>query len=129
MQFLRIFILNILIIDDEKDFTDCLRSHLRLQHDTCIFNDSIEALEHFEAYQDYDIVIIDYIMPKLNGDEFIERICEIKPFQNIIISSGDINKSDLNKIKKYNNSIKMITKPFDLSDLDELLFSFNAKST
>jgi len=117
--------LNILIIDDEKIFTDCLSSHLGFQHDLSIFNDSIEALEHYEACQDYDVVIIDYIMPKLNGDELIKGICKIKPFQNIIISSGDINKSDLNKIKKFNNSIKMILKPFDLSDLDKLLTTFN----
>ncbi|PCJ62609.1 MAG: hypothetical protein COA79_03590 [Planctomycetota bacterium] len=119
--------MKILIVDDEEVFTEYLSLHLSFNHHVKSFNDPVDALRHYEDNQDYDVIIVDFYMPKIQGNIFVDRVCEIKVFQNIIVSSGAANYSDLKFIKKYNNSIKIISKPFDLSELDEVLNFFKEK--
>lgn len=83
---------NILIADDHKMIRDGLRLMLSLQNKE--FNFFItEATNGGEAIalclkKDFDIVLLDYQMPKFNGDDVAQRIRIYKPKSKIIILSN-----------------------------------------
>jgi DNA-binding NarL/FixJ family response regulator len=83
---------NILIADDHKMIRDGLRLMLSLQNRE--FNFFItEATNGGEAIalclkKDFDIVLLDYQMPKFNGDDVAQRIRIYKPKSKIIILSN-----------------------------------------
>jgi DNA-binding NarL/FixJ family response regulator len=83
---------NILIADDHKIIRDGLRLMLSLQNKE--FNFFItEATNGGEAIalclkKDFDIVLLDYQMPKFNGDDVAQRIRIYKPKSKIIILSN-----------------------------------------
>lgn len=88
---------NILIADDHKMIRDGLRLMLSLHNRE--FNFFItEASNGGEAIalclkKDFDIVLLDYQMPKFNGDDVAHRIRMYKPKCKIIILSNYDEKS------------------------------------
>lgn len=64
----------ILVVDDNEMNRDMLsRRLMRLGHDTVIAEDGYKALEAIQN-QPFDLVLLDIMMPNLNGYETLERI-------------------------------------------------------
>ena len=64
----------ILLIDDEPDILEFLEYNL-LQHNFVVekAKDGLKGMEKFKSFQP-DIILIDVMMPKLNGVETCEKI-------------------------------------------------------
>lgn len=68
--------IKILIADDNKEFSSILSQYLKEQKDfeiVGIANDGLEAVEGVEAYKP-DVLVLDIIMPHLDGLGVLERI-------------------------------------------------------
>lgn len=67
---------NILVVDDEKEIAELIEIHLMSQdYDVKKAKNGIEALKLLsEAH--YDLVILDVMMPKMDGKETLKRIRE-----------------------------------------------------
>lgn len=90
-----------------------------------VVNDGEEALKLYEK-EDFDIVISDIRMPKVDGIELTKRIKKINPLQNIIIISA-YNDNDY-LIKFINLNIRQfIQKPIDVNNMIETLY-YTAKN-
>jgi len=79
---------NILYVEDEKESREQISAIFSLLFkslDTAF--DGEDALEKYNM-KDYDIVITDINMPRMNGIELTKRIKVLKPSQNIIIISA-----------------------------------------
>lgn len=64
----------VLIVDDEPDITLTLKIGLEIKsYIVDAFNDPVEALSYLE-YNSYDIIIIDIMMPDMDGFEFYRRV-------------------------------------------------------
>jgi CheY-like chemotaxis protein len=91
----------ILIIDDEKVFIEMFGDKLRQDGYTVVSaSDGTSGLE--EALKgDYDIFVIDIIMPGMMGDEIIERLKQEEKTKNvpIVVLSVSVAGSDVEKIK------------------------------
>jgi DNA-binding response OmpR family regulator len=75
----------ILIVDDEKDFTESLAERLSLRdYGVNTASSGEEALEKIKAYN-LDVVILDLQMPGLDGIETLREIKEIKPLTEVIM--------------------------------------------
>ena len=75
----------ILIVDDEKDFTESLAERLSLRdYDVSTAFSGEEALEKIKAYN-VDVVILDIQMPGLDGIETLREIKKIKPLTEVIM--------------------------------------------
>ena len=77
----------ILIVDDEINIVNVLREYAEyngFQVD-CAY-DGLEALDRIEQ-QNYDCVLLDIMMPKLDGIETIKALKEIKNTPVIMISA------------------------------------------
>ena len=82
----------ILIVDDDLDITKMLVTVLtELGFNATAFNDGTKSLEYYRnSWEDVDVVILDYTMPGLDGQEVGERMLEINPDAKILVLSGKV---------------------------------------
>jgi PAS domain S-box-containing protein len=107
----------ILVVDDEQNITRIIEIMLsKYGYKVTPFNDSAEACEAFKKNpQDFDLIITDMTMPKMNGVEVARQVQEIIPDKPVIICSG---YSDLiNKEKALKLGLYYLSKPVALNDL------------
>jgi CheY-like chemotaxis protein len=110
----------ILVIDDEELILNLLKETLTsLGYKVLTCNNGQEGIQIFKEYG-IDIIILDLIMPKLDGYATYKKLLEIDPKVKIIFSTGapsQIRTSDL----KIENQNYIITKPFSISELSRKL--------
>lgn len=113
---------HILIIDDDEIIrgliSELLDSQGYLVHGE---PDGERGLEYYRQNPHrIDLVILDMIMPGINGGEVFKAIKDINPRAKIIISSGYSPEDDsISKIVRQ--GIPYIQKPCSLSDMSELV--------
>ncbi len=112
----------ILLIDDEPMITNLTKNMLEeLGYKVTEFLDCDEALKLFtEIPQDFDLVITDYGMPKMNGKQLTEKLKEIRPDISVILFTGYgdlIAREDIH-IWGMND---LLLKPFELKELSEVV--------
>ncbi|MBB6479339.1 cache domain-containing protein [Spirochaeta isovalerica] len=106
----------ILLVDDEEFIRETGRGILEESGYTVITaSNGREALDIFrERKQEIDLVILDVIMPELNGVEAFYKIREIREDCPIIMITGFSRDPDLSKLKEKGVSC-IIRKPFEQS--------------
>ncbi len=108
----------IVIVDDEQMVTSAFKTLLKLEGFTnCVaFNNPKEAIEFLEQNKP-DIIISDFIMPEMNGLEFLSASKKMYPDVSKILLTGYADKENairaINEIGLY----KYIEKPWDNDDL------------
>ena len=110
----------ILLVDDEKDFTDALAQRLEIRgFDVSVAYSGENALEIFEN-NSLDIVILDVQMPGLSGVETLQRIKEMAPLAQVIMLTG--NATVQNAIEGMKNgAYDFLMKPVDIDSFEEKL--------
>ncbi len=113
--------LRILVVDDEKWVRDMLLDVLSLLgYVPYGVSSGVEALSEIEKDPEaFDIVILDYSMPKMNGVETLKKIREIAPDLPVILSSGYTDMEVLKKVEKLRGVF--IHKPYKMEALEELI--------
>ena len=82
--------------------------------------DGYKALRKIEANPDYyDLVIIDYSMPGMNGFETFMKIKDIAPSLPVILSSGFIDKDISQDAKRLGAGF--IYKPYRVKELERAI--------
>ncbi len=112
----------ILLIDDEPMVIDLAKSMLeQLGYKVTAFFDCVEALTQFaDQSHDFDLVMMDYGMPKMNGKQLAEQLKIIRPDIAIILitSYGDLDpKEEIGTL----GVDALLTKPFPLQVLSEIV--------
>ncbi|WP_066871358.1 response regulator transcription factor [Clostridium mediterraneense] len=105
----------ILVADDEKEIRDAIDIYLRSEGIKVIkANDGIEALEKLES-EPIHLVILDIMMPRLDGIQTCLKIRETKNIPIIILSA---KSEDRDKILGLNiGADDYVTKPFNHLEL------------
>lgn len=100
---------NILVVDDEKEIADLIEIHLMSQdYNVTKANDGEKCLKLLEENK-YDLVLLDLMMPKLDGIETLKRIREKSNVPVIIVTAKTTEKD---KIQGLNiGADDYITKP------------------
>jgi len=79
---------HILLVDDEKDFIDVMKDRLELDgYTVTACYDMGQALKEVQD-EEYDVAIIDLIMPETDGITAMHRIKIIRPLMECIVLSG-----------------------------------------
>jgi CheY-like chemotaxis protein len=104
----------ILLVDDERVTRELIRDLLAQdEHIVVEANNGAEAYALFTNGQ-YDLVMTDFLMPFVNGDELAARIRQLAPCQPILMMTGHDFKcrpgSPVNAV---------LHKPFDYMDLQQ----------
>ncbi|UKK97573.1 MULTISPECIES: response regulator transcription factor [Brevibacillus] len=106
---------NILLIEDDAQIVEMLRNHLIKEgYDVLAAFDGLDGIAQFrQSY--FDIVIVDIMMPKLDGIEVIKRIRENSSVPILIMSAKD---NDVDKaIGLGFGADDYIAKPFSLIEV------------
>jgi two-component system, cell cycle sensor histidine kinase and response regulator CckA len=112
----------VLIVDDEEMILNVGKAMLeRLGYRAFVAAGGKQAVETIlEKGDEIDLVILDLIMPGLDGGETFDRIREIKPDIPVMLSSGySIDGQATEILKKGANGF--IQKPFQLSELSQTI--------
>jgi CheY-like chemotaxis protein len=108
----------ILIVDDEslvmRTMNDILNN---LGYTTLTANNGKKALEIYTQYQEnIDLIILDMIMPQMNGEQTLRELKRINPDVKVIISSGymqDYRPEELVDL----GAVGVLQKPFRKNEL------------
>src|SRR5919202_263636 len=65
----------------------------------------------------FDIVILDYCIPKINGLDVAKEILSINPHQRIIFASAYVKETLEESIKCLRHVVELMQKPFSLKEL------------
>ncbi len=86
--------MKILIVEDEASIAEVVSAYAKRDgYETVIASDGVEALEIFER-DGIDLVILDLMLPKLNGEEVCRRIRE-KSSVPVIMLTAKSSESDV----------------------------------
>ncbi|MEG5160750.1 response regulator [Microcoleus sp. AT3-A2] len=115
----------IVCIDDEPDVLNSLKIELKKAiGDRCIIEtaeggaDALDLLADLQA-DEYEIALVlsDYIMPDIKGDELLRRIHESSPETLTIMLTGQADLEALSNAIKYAKLYRYIPKPWQNEDL------------
>lgn len=106
------------IVDDEPLVTTSLEAYLSLEteHELHVFNDPHEALAALDTYQP-ELILSDFVMPKLNGIQFLKQAKLKVPEATCILLTGYADKENaiasINDVGLY----RYMQKPWDNNEL------------
>ena len=105
----------ILIIEDENTIAELEKDYLELSgFEVKVSNDGQEGLEH-ALQEEYDLIILDLMLPNVDGFEICRRVREKKNTPIIMVSA---KKEDIDKIRGLGlGADDYMTKPFSPSEL------------
>jgi two-component system, NtrC family, nitrogen regulation response regulator GlnG len=112
--------MKILVVDDEPEILTIVSKWLsKSGHRVLTASNPQKVLEFLEA-NDFDVVLLDLLMPGSSGIQLISRIHELKPNQSIIVMSV-IEDTRVAVLAAQEGIDGYLTKPLDFGRLDELL--------
>jgi two-component system cell cycle sensor histidine kinase/response regulator CckA len=105
----------ILVVEDDRAIRELISKFLRQEgHVVIEASDGAIALEMLETLK-FDLVITDFVMPKLNGVKLVEQLHAVQPRMPIIFITGYLSAvSDKTLLEDV---AEILTKPFQLKDL------------
>jgi len=108
----------VLLVDDENMVIEGCREMLtKMGYNVSIARNGKDAIEIYKENQDkIDMVIIDMIMPELSGGETYDRLKEMNPDINVLLSSGHSINGQANEILERGCN-GFIQKPFNINVL------------
>jgi len=112
--------LNVLVVDDEEIVCELAAEMLdTLGHKAFLAPSGKEALNRLEK-EDFDLVVLDLVMPEMNGQEVFRRIRESHPQLPVIISSGYSEDQVVRRLLR-DGAVSFLKKPYRLDDFSSVI--------
>ncbi|MBN2858099.1 MAG: response regulator [Candidatus Delongbacteria bacterium] len=110
--------LRFLIVDDEEIVCRLVKEMLEMKgHSVWVHTDSREAVELFRKnWENIDLVILDMVMPHMNGSDTFTALQEIDPGVRVLLSSGYSMTGEAQELMKK-GAKGFIQKPFRVGEL------------
>lgn len=112
--------INVLLVDDEKDFVESLAERLQIRDYkvTTAFSGA-EAIKLVEE-NDFDVIVLDVQMPGKTGIETLKEIKNIEQLSEVIMLTGHATvKTAIEGMK--NGAYDYLMKPTETDDLIEMI--------
>lgn len=106
----------ILVVEDEKDLADTIKLNLELEeYHPIVVHDGLDAIAAFKE-QSFDLVILDIMIPSVNGIEVCENIrLQDSTVPIMFLSAKSRSEDRILGLKKGGDDY--LTKPFNLEEL------------
>lgn len=104
----------VLVLDDDKLVTSSLKSLFMIEgfSDVVYFNSPVEALDYLKN-NERNVIISDFMMPLMNGIEFLSEAKNLYPSVSTILLTGFADKENAIKAINEVGIYKYIEKPWD----------------
>lgn len=106
----------VLLIEDDKDMQKLIVEYLKEYDFDCVaFDQPKDVLEHFKIDNNYSIIILDLMLPEMDGFDLFKKLKQIKDIPIVISSArGDIG----NKIHGFElGADDYLAKPYEPREL------------
>lgn len=115
--------IHILMVEDDVNFGSILRDYLKLNgFRVTLAANGVEGYEQFMSAEEYQLIIMDVMMPKMDGFTLIRKVRESNRQVPVIFLTARSLKEDV--LKGYRSGAdEYLVKPFDA---DVLLHKINA---
>ncbi|MHA1796100.1 MAG: hybrid sensor histidine kinase/response regulator, partial [Promethearchaeota archaeon] len=112
----------LLVVEDEKPIRLLITTQLeRIGYKVISAEDGVMGLKNFQEFRDkIDLIILDVIMPKMGGKEFLKEIRQKDTEIPVLISSGYAKKEEISELQALGIS-DILHKPFEIRDLINLV--------
>ena len=109
---------HILIVDDEPDVAELAATVLRMDgHTVTICHNGADAVDFFRKRPtEIDLVILDLVMPKMDGNETFVKMKEINPNVRVLLSSG-YSRNDMPSGLMRMGVLGFLAKPYAVEEL------------
>lgn len=107
---------NVLIVEDHQDIARLIRMHLAdLDCHVVVANDGLEGLRQAES-QNFDLIILDLMLPGLDGLEICKRIRQQSHYTPIVMLTS--KSAELDRVLGLEvGADDYVTKPFSIREL------------
>lgn len=118
----------ILLIDDELVLLETVGFMLEaLGYHVSRQLDGVSAVNFFASMHDQiDLVLLDLIMPNMDGSETYQKLLLLDPTVKVIFMSGFSNTLGLEGLLNQKSTF-FLQKPFGLSELERILYQSGLK--
>lgn len=110
----------ILVVDDNQDLLETFAMILKRRgYRVQTANDGLSAINKFKE-QNFDVTLMDIVMPEMNGVDAFKKIKEIQPEAPIILMTA-YSDEELIQNAKNEGACQIIHKPIHIDQLIELI--------
>lgn len=119
---------SILLIDDDPGLLKALKRTLATEHDVTDHDDPIVALEYLRDHRSVDLILCDFTMPSLTGQEVYERLVATAPdlADRLVFLTGGAH-TERGRAFLASMPERYLEKPFSPQSLREFVRRFVAK--
>ena len=108
--------MNICVVEDENSLAEMIRLNLELEgYNVTHFANGAEARTAFEKSTNYDLIILDVMLPHVNGIELCKQIRTTSSVPILFLSAKGTTTDRIEGLKAGGNDY--LPKPFDLEEL------------
>ena len=113
--------IRVLMIDDNINLTEMVKEYFKNNNQIEVVScryDGVEGLKAIEEMEgQYDVILLDLIMPKKDGIGVLEELRKKKMTKNIIVETSYNSPDVIRNVSEYGVNY-YILKPFELDDLE-----------
>lgn len=125
--------LNVLVAEDDKSMANIYKISLEAKgHRMTITYDGEECVSKYRdavqklggktsKYEPFDVVVLDYRMPKMDGLAAAKEILKMNNEQRIIFASAYVKETLRDSVRELDRVVELIQKPFEPKVLVELI--------
>ena len=108
--------INVLIVDDNKDFCDILKNYLDKQEDINVVDVAFDGLQAYDKILELkpDVVLLDEVMPHLDGIGVLEKLQNVKNLNTMCIMLTAVTQEKVTQRAFGLGAKHYIAKPFDM---------------
>ena len=106
----------ICLVEDEHSLIELIQLNLELEgHEVVTFSDGELASEHLRTTINYDLILLDVMLPRLSGLDLCRQIRETSSVPILFLSAKGTTQDRIDGLKLGANDY--LPKPFDLEEL------------
>ena len=108
----------VLLVDDEKDFLDIMAERMAARGMEVFTTDSAEEALNMVITESYDAVIMDLMMPEMDGFKALKLFKQSRPGLSIILLTANVPEETCREAIRL-GALDVIEKPADLNLLTQ----------
>ncbi|GGQ73157.1 HD domain-containing phosphohydrolase [Couchioplanes azureus] len=111
----------ILLVDDEPNLLDGLRRQLRKDFTVETAVGAAKGLFAMKAVDPFEVIVSDFLMPGINGAEFLAAAAKASPTSTRMLLTGHTSLADAAATVNKGHVFRMVLKPVDTETMIEAL--------
>jgi DNA-binding NtrC family response regulator len=120
--------IRVLLVDDEKDFVDTLTERLQSRGLHAVAAHSADSALARLGDEDFDVVILDMVMPGKDGIQTLNEIKQLKPLVEVVLLTG-FGTLDTAVASLQRGAFYYLMKPVEMRELlENILNAYKRKS-